>query len=142
VNGSADAPISAPVWIGNEGADCVSIARSTVPSGKSWFTATAAVRSDGWTGKVRVVFSQGELARFATEIRQLHTDLAGTARLEPREPNIDLTLTGDGMGHIRVDGTACNHFESGTKLSFRFQIDQTYLLNIADGLDRIDQQTE
>ena len=83
-------------------------------------------------------FNKGELARFAEEIRRLHHDLVGTARLDPIEPNLVLTLTGDGKGHVLVDGVARNHFVSGTQLMFKFGIDQTYLKGIADSLSDAD----
>jgi hypothetical protein len=53
-------------------------------------------------------FPERELAAFAQEVRRLHRDLLGTARLRPIEPNIALTLTEDGKGHITVDGVAQN----------------------------------
>jgi hypothetical protein len=57
---------------------------------------------------------KGELSRFAEEIRCLHRNLSGTARLQPIGPGIILTFTGDGKGHIIVDGIARNHFETST----------------------------
>jgi hypothetical protein len=83
-------------------------------------------------------FMEGELGRFAQEIRALHRDLAGTAELQPLEPNLILTLTGDGKGHIAVEGEATNHFERGTTLHFRFDIDQTFLPRIAEALTGAD----
>ena len=81
---------------------------------------------------------KGELGRFAQEIRTLHRNLDGVAELQPIEPNLILTLAGDGKGHIAVDGEATNHFESGTTLHFGFNIDQTYLIGIADALSDAD----
>lgn len=54
------------------------------------------------------------------------------------EPNITLTLTGDGKGHITVEGVARNNFASATELVFDFTIDQTYLKDIADCLYAVD----
>lgn len=81
---------------------------------------------------------KGELGRFAQEIRTLHRDLAGTAALQPLEPNLILTLIGDGKGHIAVEGEATNHFGRGTTLRFRFDIDQTFLPRIAEALSDAD----
>jgi hypothetical protein len=79
-------------------------------------------------------FPERELAAFAQEVRRLHRDLLGTVRLRPIEPNIALTLTGDGKGHITVDGIAQNDCARGTRLTFRLTKDQTYLSGIADSL--------
>jgi len=128
---------SGEIVIGDKGADCVSL-KVGGPSPKGWSRAEIEVRCDGWTGTMRGSFMKGELARFAEEIRRLHHDLVGTARLDPIEPNLVLTLTGDGKGHVLVDGVARNHFVSGTQLMFKFGIDQTYLKGIADSLSDAD----
>jgi hypothetical protein len=125
------------VVIGDNGADHVSL-KIMGRDREGWSRAEIEVRCDGWTGKVKGDFMKGELARFADEIRRLHRDLIGTAQLQPLEPNISLTLAGDGKGHIAVDGSAQNSFGSGTRLVFRFTIDQTYLKEIADSLSEAD----
>jgi hypothetical protein len=93
---------------------------------------------DGWSGRVQSNFMKGELARFAEEVRRLHRDLVGVARLEPLEPNIVLSLTGDGKGHVTVDGVGQNDFQRSTRLTFKFVIDQTYLPGIAYSLSEAD----
>ena len=80
----------------------------------------------------------GELRKFAQEVDALRRKLSGTARLSPLEPNLRLTLTGDGKGHINVEGTARNRLGSGTKLEFEFEIDQTFLGKIARALNEAD----
>lgn len=120
------------VLIGSEGADHVLITPSDSVH------ADVEVRCDGWSGRTRTYFGKGELGHFAQEILRLHRDLVGTAELNPLEPNIVLTLSGDGKGHIAVDGTARNDFASGTKLTFRFIIDQTFLEGIAQALAHAD----
>jgi hypothetical protein len=80
----------------------------------------------------------GELGRFAHEVRKVYKSLTGTAELNPIEPNLILTLKGDGKGHVEVTGRGINHFGSGTSLQFRFDIDQTYLIGIAEALAAAD----
>lgn len=125
------------IVIGNKGADFVSLrVRGRGPEG--WSNAEIDVHCDRWVGSLKGSFRKGELSQFAQEVRRLHHDLVGTARLQPTEPNIALTLTGDGKGHIAVDGRARNNFSTGTLLTFRFTIDQTYLEAIADSLSEAD----
>ena len=126
------------IVIGNKGADYVSLVVVTGRDIEGWSGATIEVHCDGWAGSMRGCFQTGELAGFAEEIRGLHRKLSGIARLKPLEPNVTLTLVGDGKGHITVEGVAQNHFASGTELTFRFTIDQTYLKGIADSLNRAD----
>ncbi len=83
---------------------------------------------------------KGELGRFAQEIRRLHRTLSGSTELHPIEPNLTLILSGDGKGHIVAQCTAHNLFET-TRLNFTFEIDQTYLTDIARALSEIDPTT-
>jgi hypothetical protein len=93
------------IVIGNKGADHVAL-RVARRSSDGWSAAEIEVHCDGWFGIVKGGFLEGELASFAREVKLLHRELCGTARLQPAEPNIALTLTGDGKGHITVDGIA------------------------------------
>jgi len=124
------------IVIGNKGADYVSLVKGRDFEG--WSRAIIEVHCDGWAGNVKGYFRRGELAGFAEEIRRLRHKLSGIARLQPLEPNINLTFIGDGKGHVTVEGFAKNDFASGTELTFRFEIDQTYLKGIADSLGRAD----
>jgi hypothetical protein len=54
------------------------------------------------------------------------------------EPNLTLSLTGDGKGHVEVTGVARNQFHTGTKLTIKMELDQTYLPAIAKTLANID----
>jgi hypothetical protein len=123
------------VLIGTEGSDHVSITLRGRRSFEGWSGAEVEIQCDSWIGHARACFMKGELARFAKDIRRLHSSLSGTAVLQPLEPNIVLELTGDGKGRITVEGEAQNNFASGTKLIFRFKIDQTFLRPIAAALD-------
>jgi hypothetical protein len=125
------------VLIGSEGGDHVSIIRGK-PDREGWSKAEIEVRCDGWTGRFLGSFQSGELARFACEVRKLVRTLNGSAKLHPMDPNIDLALIGDGKGHVKVEGEAQNNFASGTKLIFEFEIDQTYLIRIAEALEEAD----
>jgi hypothetical protein len=115
------------ILIGNGGGDHVSIR----VKGKGY-------NGEGWTGQMKGYLRKGELQQFAQEIRELNRKLVGTAELDPLEPNLRLTLEGDGRGHIAVEGMARNDFASGTKLDFKFEIDQTYLNDIAQALSDAD----
>jgi len=126
------------VQIGNQNGDHVSLKRVTVTGPEKWFDAEVEVQCDGWRGKIRASFMEGELTRFAEEIRNLHKNLTGEPVLDPIEPHLTLSLVGDGIGHLSVKGKAQNHLGSGTEISFRLDIDQTYLPGIADALSDAD----
>src|SRR5579864_8755206 len=113
------------IRIGGRDAECVSIRRTSRTGSEGWFKTEIEVQCDGWKGKFGASFMQGELTRFADEIQTLYKELRGEATLEPIEPHLTLSLTGDGIGHIRVVGTAENHLGHGTRLAFTLEIDQT-----------------
>src|ERR1700744_6004315 len=97
------------ILIGSPGSDHVSIKTSS-QNFEGWRNAEIEVHCDCWIGWMSGSFRTGELGRFAQEIRILHRALAGRAELNPLEPNLILTLIGDGKGHIAVEGEATNHF--------------------------------
>jgi hypothetical protein len=122
------------VLIGNRGGDHISIRVRPEPNSEGWFGAVVEIRCDGWHSLLGANFYRDELKRFAEEIRILYRDLSGTALLQPIEPFITLKFEGDGKGHVVVDGVARKSLSVATKLAFQFEIDQTYLPQIADGL--------
>ncbi len=82
-------------------------------------------------GSFGASFMQGELSRFARELRILRD---GEAILAPLEPNLELSVAGDGKGDVKVKGTARNNFHTGTQPSFRLDLNQAYLPAIAKAL--------
>lgn len=126
------------VLVGSAAGDHVSITAAGRWDFEGWLNAEIEVHCDGWRGRFSASFTKGELRRFAQEIRDLGGNLSGTAKLEPLEPNLVLAFTGNGRGHIIVKGVAQNHFETLTRLTFQFEIDQTFLEIIAEGLLLID----
>jgi hypothetical protein len=119
--------------IGQNG-ERVTIRRVSANGPEGWFDTEVELQCDGWRGKFGASFMQGELSRFARELRILHEKLNGKATLAPLEPNLELSFTGDGKGHVEVKGIARNNFHTGTELSFCLDLDQTYLPAIAKAL--------
>jgi hypothetical protein len=107
---------------------------------EDWLSAEVEIRCGVWNGRLTANFLSGELNSFGTEVRQLHDELSGCAKLEPVEPFVSLQLSGDGRGHITLDGVAQDPLFTGTRLAFRFELDQTQLPAIADALIKADPQ--
>ena len=53
------------------------------------------------------------------------------------EGQLTVALTGNGLGHIEVTGTALDHAGIGNTLAFHFDVDQTYLPGVLGGLDAV-----
>lgn len=82
-------------------------------------------------------FYFGDLARFASDIKQLHRSLSGSARLQTPFERDFVELSVDSLGHVLVKG----HFElSGPvsqRLDFEFTCDQTFLPSLIVSLDAV-----
>ncbi|HEV2315563.1 MAG TPA: hypothetical protein VGR94_09680 [Candidatus Acidoferrales bacterium] len=130
--------LSDEIRIGGDTTEFVSIRRLSRNDPEEWFQTEIEVQCDGWRGKARASFMRGELTHFAEEIEVLHRKLRGEAILHAVEAPLELSLVGDGKGHIEVIGTARNNWSSGTKLEFSLHIDQTFLPGIAERLRAAD----
>ena len=103
-----------------------------------WRVTTVEVACGVWKGAFEWQFHKGELRRFGQQVRELYRKLSGTATLEPWEPNLRLKMTGDGKGHINVEGKAEPEFNAATYLVFQIALDQTELPSIAAELTAAD----
>jgi hypothetical protein len=93
----------------------------------SWLNVTAQVEASGARVEAQGPFLRtDELAAFAGEVKALHASLVGSAVLRCLEPQLQIVLEGDGLGHIAVtvDLTADHMNQSH---SSRFGSDQTWL---------------
>lgn len=120
------------VVIGDKGGEHVSFYIATARDGEGWFGASVTVQCGGWRGRISTSFFENELDRFVEEIRELHCHLTGKAILNPVEGHIKLTFEGDGKGHITINGEAQQNLAGSTRLTFDFEIDQTYLPQIVN----------
>jgi hypothetical protein len=100
----------------------------------NWRIANVEVACGIWKGDFRWRFYNGELRRFAQQVNDLYRTLTGIANLEPMEPNLTLKMTGDGKGHVIVEGKAEPEYYAGTYLVFRIALDQTELPSIVAAL--------
>jgi hypothetical protein len=89
------------VLIGGEEGNRVTIRRCTKNGPEGWFDTEIEIRCDGWRGKFGASFMQDELSRFAQQVQNLHRQLDGKTTLEPMEPNLMLSVSGDGKAMSR-----------------------------------------
>ena len=53
-----------------------------------------------WSGRYDANFHETDFQRFAAELDRLSETLSGSSVLDSMDGFLDLTLTGDGLGHI------------------------------------------
>jgi hypothetical protein len=101
----------------------------------NWIDCEVQVAVGGFRGQFRADLRTEEFAAFLTEVLALHGTLEGVATFTTMEGQLDLTLTGDGKGHVHVQGTAVDEPETRNQLEFGFDIGQTQLPQIAQCLE-------
>ena len=72
-----------------------------------------------------IVFAP-ELAEFVKQLETLYTTLVGEAALRCMEPNLQVAIQGDSLGHVAVTLMITpDHMTQSHE--FKFDLDQTYL---------------
>ena len=92
-----------------------------------WLMVRIRVASGGLGGEVKAMLVTGELAEFLSELRALHQNLTGSAEFKTLEDQLRLKATGDGLGHIVMDGEVVDSLYEN-RLKFTLPFDQTQLL--------------
>jgi hypothetical protein len=98
----------------------------------NWIDCDVQIAAGAFRGNFRAYMRSEEFAGFLTDLTALSRTLEGAATFNTMEGQLSLTLAGDGKGHVHVQGTAVDEPGTGNRLAFGFDIDQTYLQQIAD----------
>jgi hypothetical protein len=99
----------------------------------NWLNVRARVEAPGALVEAQgaIVFAP-ELAEFVKQLDKLHTNLVGEAALRCMEPNLQIVIWGDSLGHVTVKlKITPDHMTQSHE--FRFDLDQTYLGPFLDG---------
>lgn len=62
------------------------------------------VKLGAWPGRFLAQLHEDDFSPFGEKLEERHTTLKGNATLSSLDGYLDLTLTGDGLGHISVVG--------------------------------------
>lgn len=100
-----------------------------------WIDCEIQIAAGGFRGQFRADLRAEEFATFSTEVLALNRTLEGAATFTTMEGQLAVSLTGDGKGHVHVQGTAVDEPGTGNQLEFGFDIDQTYLPQILQCLE-------
>jgi len=132
------------ILIGNEGGQHViirALSRSRPEQTDywdgNWIESEVRVAAGAFRGAYHLSLRSEEFADFSRQVALLARSLSGTARFSTMEEQLELTLNGDGKGHVQVEGTAMDQAGIGNVLHFSFELDQTYLLKILRALEAV-----
>lgn len=100
----------------------------------NWIECEVEIATGGFRGRFRADLRSEEFQTFLEEIEGLSRTLEGAATFSTMEGQIAVSLTGDGKGHVRVQGEAVDTVGIGNRLHFGFETDQTRLPEISRSL--------
>jgi len=103
----------------------------------NWLNVRARAEAFGALVEARGAFVHTpELADFAKQLETLHATLVGEAVLQCMEPNLQIAIRGDSIGHmeLRVRITPDHMSQSH---DFKFDLDQTYLSPFLNGFKSV-----
>jgi hypothetical protein len=107
-------------------------------NGDGWLPSQITVRVGAFHGEFPSNLDVWAFSRFASELKMLYESLKGTASFSSYDGQLELTLTGDGLGHVMVTGEAMDYAGIGNKLTFRLAtLDQTELPALLRDLNAI-----
>src|SRR5262247_2409580 len=93
----------------------------------NWLTVLIFVRAGGFNGRIRATILTDELTTLLKQLCDLYETLAGTVEFTTMEEQLHLLFTGDGKGHIEVEGKLVDQPGIGNRLHFTLQFDQSQL---------------
>jgi hypothetical protein len=97
----------------------------------NWISCELEIAAGAFRAAFHADLRSEDFQRFLEEVEALGRALEGIATFATVEGQIALTLTGDGRGHVLVQGEALEAPGSHNRLRFSFEIDQTYLPDIS-----------
>jgi hypothetical protein len=108
---------------------------------RNWIKTNVTVKGGKFYGQYSGDFMTVDFEKFKQELSRLYDNLKGTANFNDLEGFLELKITGDGIGHFKVDVKACDQpGVNESKLSFTIGFDQTELKELVNQLDRITKQ--
>jgi hypothetical protein len=104
----------------------------------NWVLTPLLIHIGGFTGNIGAQLRTDELHRFSDGLRHMQHFLDGSAVLASLEHWIELTVTCEPNGHLKVVGVVADRPGTGNRLSFAIEgLDQTFLPALIDALDAI-----
>jgi hypothetical protein len=93
----------------------------------NWLAARAEVNAScAWVRAEGPIIHLAEIARFLQELERLQREVKGTAQLKCIEPNLNIAIEADSLGHLEVEVSITpDHLHQ--KHRFNFSLDQTYV---------------
>jgi hypothetical protein len=92
-----------------------------------WLAIQITVCVGQFSGKIDAAILTKELVLFVEQLRPLFETLHGSAEFVTLEDQLNLRLSGDGRGHIKLKGHVADRPGDGNQLNFNLDFDQSQL---------------
>ena len=103
----------------------------------NWMRVSMEIRAGKFSGNTDALFMTAELVKFAQQLRELYQSLEGTAEFKTMENQLNLKVSGDGKGHMKIAGEVRDDASLGNRLIFSFDLDQTFIKQSLNELEKI-----
>jgi hypothetical protein len=103
-----------------------------------WVSATISVHAGAFSASIDATLVTCDFPRFRRQLESLYKTLSGSANFDTIERQIEIECVGNECGGIAITGTVQDRVGDGNKLSFVFDIDQTYLPRVISELHLIE----
>jgi len=132
------------VLVGNEIENhiTINILGKTYPESKdygdgNWLGSEIYFSLGAFNGSIKAHLRSSEFETFLEKVKILYDKLKGVAEYSSMEGWLSIKITGDGRGHMLIEGVICDDPDIGNKLIFIINYDQTGLKNTLEGLEYI-----
>lgn len=103
-----------------------------------WVSATISVHAGAFSASIDATLVTCDFPRFRTQLESLYKTLSGSATFDTIERQLLMNCVGNERGGIEINGIVQDRFGDGNELTFRFDIDQTYLPKVISELQEIE----
>jgi len=103
----------------------------------NWLNINLVVKAGCFNGTVTNQIRADELASFQAKLAKLYKSLSGSVKFLTLEGWLSFEIAGDGKGRFSCIGKVADEFGHGNVLNFKLYLDQTFLPEILNGLEKV-----
>ena len=104
---------------------------------RNWVKGFVKVKAGRFSGEFKADFMTVDFVSFKNDLTKLYDKLNGIAAFKTLESQVDIKITGDGIGHLKAECEVMDSAGIGNKLEFEINFDQTHVPKILNQLEKI-----
>jgi hypothetical protein len=108
-----------------------------VSAHRNWIKTSITIKAGVSNGQFLAEFMTIDFELLKRDLKKLYKNLNGEAKFQPREDQLNLHFSGEGLGHFEIKCIAQEKIGLGARISVELHIDQTELPRIINETDKI-----